>query len=64
MRSIRASAEEQFAQVQDGPVKKTKKTKEVKYSDELANGDPTDDKEIEDIKDPRDPIVDDVGFVN
>ena len=37
---------------------------EVKYSDQLANGDHDDDKELEDEDDPRDMIVDDDGFVN
>jgi hypothetical protein len=37
---------------------------EVKYSDQLANGDDDDDKEIEDEDDPRDMIADDDGFVN
>jgi len=37
---------------------------EVKYSDQLANGDDDDDKEIQDEDDPRDMIVDDDGFVN
>jgi len=36
----------------------------VKYSDQLANGDHDDDKELEDENDPRDLIVDDDGFVN
>lgn len=33
-----------------------------KESDELANGDKADDKEIEDEDDPEDDIVDDNGF--
>ena len=37
---------------------------EVKYSDQIANGDKDDDKEIQDEDDPRDPIVNDEGFVN
>jgi len=37
---------------------------EVKYSDQIANGDADDDKEIEDEDDPNDIIVDDNGFVN
>ena len=37
---------------------------EVNYSDQLANGDADDDKEIEDEDDPRDMICDDDGFVN
>jgi hypothetical protein len=37
---------------------------EVKYSDQLANGDDADDKELEDEDDPNDLIVDDNGFVN
>jgi len=37
---------------------------EVKYSNQVANGDADEDKEIEDEDDPRDPIVDDDGFVN
>ena len=37
---------------------------EVKYSDQLANGDVDDDKELEDEDDPNDDIVDDNGFVN
>jgi hypothetical protein len=36
----------------------------VKYSDQVANGDEDDDKELEDEADPRDVIVDDDGFVN
>jgi len=36
----------------------------VKYSDQLANGDEVDDKELEDEDDPRDIIVDDDGFVD
>jgi len=36
----------------------------VKYSDQLANGDADEDKEIQDEDDPRDPIADDDGFVN
>jgi len=34
------------------------------YSNQVANGDDADDKEIEDEDDPADPIVDDDGFVN
>lgn len=34
----------------------------VKYSDQLANGDADDDKELEDEDDPNDFIVDDNGF--
>ena len=37
---------------------------DVKYSDQIANGDFDDDKEIEDEDDPNDDIVDDNGFVN
>jgi len=37
---------------------------EVKYSDQVANGDQDDDKELQDEDDPRDPIVNDDGFVN
>lgn len=37
---------------------------DVKYSDQLSNGDVDDDKEVEDEDDPRDHIVDDNGFVN
>ena len=37
---------------------------EVQYSNQLANGDADDDKEVEDEDDPRDIIVDDDGFVN
>lgn len=37
---------------------------DVKYSDQIANGDVDDDKEIEDEDDPNDIIVDDNGFVN
>ena len=33
-------------------------------SNEVANGDKSDDKELEDQDDPRDKIVDDNGFVN
>jgi len=33
-----------------------------RHSDEVANGDPTDDKEVEDVKDVNDDIVDDHGF--
>lgn len=33
-----------------------------RHSDEVANGDPTDDREIEDVRDVNDDIVDDVGF--
>ena len=36
----------------------------VKYSDQLANGNADDDKELEDEDDLADPIVDDIGFVN
>jgi hypothetical protein len=36
----------------------------VPYSNQLANGDGDDDKELEDEEDPRDLIVDDNGFVN
>lgn len=36
----------------------------VKYSDQLANGDADDNKELEDEDDPHDIIVDDDGFVN
>ena len=36
----------------------------VKYSDQVANGDHFDDKELEDEDDPNDAIVDDDGFVN
>jgi hypothetical protein len=36
----------------------------VKYSDQVANGDADEDKEIQDEDDPRDPIADDDGFVN
>lgn len=34
----------------------------VKYSDQIANGDKDDDKEVEDEDDLADPIVDDTGF--
>jgi len=34
------------------------------YSNELANGDKSDDKELEDQDDPHDDIVDNNGFVN
>jgi len=34
----------------------------VKFSDELADGDKDDDRELENEDDPRDPIVDDNGF--
>jgi hypothetical protein len=37
---------------------------ESKYSDQIANGDADDDKEIQDEDDPRDMIVDDDGYVN
>jgi len=37
---------------------------DVKYSDQIANGDDDDDKELEDEDDPRDIIVNDDGFVN
>lgn len=37
---------------------------EVKYSDQLANGDIDDDKELEDEDDPNDLIADDNGFVH
>jgi hypothetical protein len=37
---------------------------EVAYSNQLANGDRDDDKEVEDEEDPREMIVDDDGFVN
>jgi hypothetical protein len=37
---------------------------DVNYSDQIANGDHDDDKEIEDEDDPNDIIVDDDGFVN
>jgi hypothetical protein len=33
-----------------------------RHSDEVANGDPTDDKEVEDVKDTEDDIVTDHGF--
>ena len=36
---------------------------EVKYSDQLANGDLDDDKEVEDEEDPEDIVADDDGFV-
>ena len=36
----------------------------MKYSDQLANGDDADDNEIEDEEDPNDPLVADWGFVN
>lgn len=38
--------------------------KNGKYSDELANGDKDDDKELENEDDPRDAIVDDNGFTH
>jgi len=34
------------------------------YSNEIANGDRSDDKELEDQDDPNDAIVDNNGFVN
>jgi len=34
------------------------------YSNELANGDKSDDKELEDVDDVNDNIADDNGFVN
>ena len=34
------------------------------YSNEIANGDRSDDKELEDQDDPNDDIVDNNGFVN
>lgn len=37
---------------------------ETPYSNQIANGNNDDDKEIQDEEDPRDPIVDDDGFVN
>lgn len=37
---------------------------DVKYSDQIANGDADDDKELEDSEDPDDDIVTDNGFVN
>ena len=37
---------------------------EVPYSNQLANGDVDDNKELENEDDPRDLIVDDDGFVN
>ena len=37
---------------------------DVKYSDQLANGDLDDDKELEDEDDPNDDIVDDNGFTD
>jgi len=37
---------------------------EVPYSNQLANGDADDNKELEDEEDPREMIVDDDGFVN
>jgi len=37
---------------------------ETPYSNQIANGNSADDKEIQDEEDPRDPIVDDDGFVN
>ena len=36
---------------------------ETKPSDEVANGDKDDDRQLEDSGDPNDPIVDDTGFV-
>jgi len=36
----------------------------VKYSDQLANGDDADDKEVDDEDDIDDAIADDDGFVN
>lgn len=36
----------------------------VPYSNQLANGDRSDDKEVQDEDDPKDLIVDDNGFVN
>ena len=37
---------------------------DVKYSDQLANGNLDDDREVEDEDDPNDDIVDDNGFVS
>ena len=37
---------------------------DVKYSDQVANGDDDDDKEVEDEDDGEDDIVDDNGFVH
>jgi len=37
---------------------------DVRYSDQIANGDGDDDKEVEDEDDFNDDIVDDNGFVN
>jgi len=37
---------------------------DAKYSDQLANGNVDDDKQIEDEDDPDDPIADDDGFVH
>jgi hypothetical protein len=34
------------------------------YSNEIANGDRSDDKQLEDQDDPEDDITDDNGFVN
>ena len=52
-----------MAQAKPAP-KPVPKTGGEKYSDQLANGDRSDDKEIQDIQDPRDAIADDNGFVN
>jgi len=35
-----------------------------RYSDELANGDKSDDKQLEDVRNPKWDVADDVGFVN
>jgi hypothetical protein len=34
------------------------------YSNEIANGDKSDDKELSDVDDPNDSVADDDGFVN
>jgi len=43
-------------------VQKHKRNHHKRHSDEVANGDPTDDKEVEDVKDTADDIVTDHGF--
>lgn len=51
----------------DDELNKTKKPlwhHSVKYSDQIANGDTHDDKEVEDEADPNDVVADDDGFVN
>jgi hypothetical protein len=59
------AARSSWAQLEDdvkAPKKDQKKKAAPKYSDELANGDSFDDKELEDVRDKEDYVVDDNGF--